>query len=208
MSKNYETGLPDNQMENNEPMSTSDTIQKPHKRSFIRKYPVITTILFALLAVVVVYFWKDIEGKSKRNAVIEQATLHMQNQNMEMLVLLCKPMVWNIREELLRQNLEQVVLFTNDMVREKNLESIHLIEPSGNFLVSTNKELEGQSSGGLFDAAILSSDSTIVVSQPDGRLIAASPVMGYDKKLCTLILQYQPEAFDPLNEIKKINDRE
>jgi hypothetical protein len=201
MSNNYETDLPENQMESNEPISTSDPTPETAKPGFIRKHPVISILLFEILAVVVVYFWKDIEGKRERNAVIEKATLHMQNQNKEMLVLLCKPMVWTIREELLRQNLEQVVLFTNDMVKEKNLESIHLIEPSGTFMVSTNKKLEGQSSAGMFDAALLASDSTIVVSQPDGRLIAASPVMGYDKKLCTLVLQYQPEVFDPLNRI-------
>lgn len=205
MSNNYETEQPDNLAENTESTGATDITPKPDTRGFIRKHPVISVLLFAILAIVVVYFWKDIEGKRERNAVIEKATLYMQNQNKEMLVLLCKPMVWTIREELLRQNLEQVVLFTNDMVREKNLESIHLIEPSGKFLVSTNKEFEGQSSAGLFDAVVLTSDSTIVLSLPDGKLIAASPVMGYDKKLCTLVLQYKPEVFDPLNDINSGN---
>jgi hypothetical protein len=117
-------------------------------------------------------------------------------------------MVWTIREELLRQNLEQVNLFTNDMVKEKNLESIHLIEPSGNFLVSTNKKLEGQSASGMFDATLLATDSILVVSTADGWLIAASPVMGYDKRMCTLVLQYQPEAFNAENEIINNEDRE
>lgn len=208
MSNNYETEQPDNLAENTESTGATDITPKPDTRGFIRKHPVISVLLFAILAIVVVYFWKDIEGKRERNAVIERATVQLQNQNKEMLTLLCKPMVWTIREELLRQNLEQVNLFTNDMVRGKNLESIHLIEPSGIFMVSTNKKLEGQTSGGLFDAALLATDSTMVVSQPDGKLIAASPVMGYDKRLCTLVLQFQPEAFDPLNEIIIGKDRE
>lgn len=200
MSNNNETEFTDYQAENTEPIAYTDTSQKEEKRGFIRKYPVITTVLIALLALVVVYFWKDMQGKRERKAVIEQATLQLQNTNKEMLVLLCKPLVWNIRAELLRENVEQVVLFTNDMVKEKNLESIHLIKPSEEFLVSTNKKLEGQSAAGMFDAAILDADSTIVITTANGELIAASPVMGYDKKLCTLVLQYTPAAFNPDND--------
>ena len=203
MSNINETEFTDYQAENNEPIASADTSPKADKRGFIRKHPVITTLLVAILAVVVVYFWKDIQGNRQRKAVIEQATLQLQNKNKEMLVLLCKPLVWNIRAEMLRENLEQVVLFTNDMVKEKNLESIHLINPSGNFLVSTNKKLEGQSASGMFDAALLTTDSTMVFSTASGELIAASPVMGYDKKLCTLVLQYIPAAFDPGNGLKK-----
>lgn len=208
MSNNNETEFTDYQAENTEPTAYTDTTPKEEKRGFIKKHPVITTVLFALLALVIVYFWKDIQGKRERNAVIEQATLQLQNTNKEMLVLLCKPLVWNIRAELLRENVEQVVLFTNDMVKEKNLESIHLIKPSGEFMVSTNKKLEGQSAAGMFDAALLEADSTIVVSTTDGALIAASPVMGYDKKLCTLVLQYTPVAFNPGNELNKELPRE
>lgn len=203
MANNNETEFTDYQAENTEPIAYTDTTPKGDKRGFIRKHPVITTILIALLALVVVYFWKDMQGKRERKAVIEQATLQLQNTNKEMLVLLCKPLVWNIRVELLRENQEQVVLFTNDMVKEKNLESIHLIKPSGEFLVSTNKKLEGQSAAGIFDTALLDSDSTIVVTTASGELIAASPVMGYDKKLCTLVLQYTPVAFNPGNNVNK-----
>lgn len=203
MSNINETEFTDYQPENNEPIASPGTSSKVDKRGFIRKYPVITTLLFAVLAVVAVYFWKDIQGNRQRKAVIEQANHQLQKKNEEMLVLLCKPMVWNIRAELLRDNLEQVMLFTNDMVKEKNLESIHLIEPSGNFLVSTNKKFQDQSATTMFDAALLTTDSTIVVSTAGGELIAASPVMGYDKRLCTLVLQYFPAAFDPGNGLDK-----
>ena len=203
MSNNNETEFTDYQPDNIEPIPSSDTSEKEERNGFIKKYPVITTVLIALLALVIVYFWKDVQGNKQRKAVIEQATIQLQNTNKEMLVLLCKPLVWNIRAELLRENVEQVVLFTNDMVKEKNLESIHLIKPSGEFMVSTNKKLEGQSAAGMFDAALLDTDSTIVVSTASGELIAASPVMGYDKKLCTLVLQYTPEAFNPDNDLNK-----
>ncbi len=199
MSNNNETEFTDYQPENIEPITSTDTSSKAEKRGFIKKYPVITAVLIALLALVIVYLWKDMQGKRERKAVIEQATIQLQNTNKEMLVLLCKPLVWNIRAELLRENLEQVVLFTNDMVKEKNLEAIHLIKPSGEFMLSTNKKLEGQLAAGVFDADILDSDSTLVKSTANGELIAASPVMGYDKKLCTLVLQYLPATFDPDN---------
>ena len=203
MSNNNETEFTDYQPENIEPIGSTDTSPKEEKIGFVRKYPVITTVLIALLALVIVYLWKDIQGKREREAVIEQATLQLQNTNKEMLVLLCKPLVWNIRAELLRENLEQVVLFTNDMVKEKNLEAIHLIKPLGEFMLSTNKKLEGQSAAGIFDVDILESDSTIVKSTANGELIAASPVMGYDKKLCTLVIQYLPATFDPGNGSNK-----
>ena len=199
MSNNYETELTDSQPENNEPIGSPDTHTNADKPGFIKKHPVISTLIFAFLALIAVYLWKDVQGKKERKAVIEQANLQMQTQNKEMLVLLCKPLVWTIRAELLRENLEQVVLFTNDMVKEKNLESIHLIKPSGEFMISTNKKLEGQSAMGMFDTTLFTTDSTIVVSNASGELIAASPVMGYDKKLCTLLLQYTPASFNPDN---------
>jgi hypothetical protein len=153
-------------------------------------------MLAGLLLIVIVYFWKDIQGRNERKAILEKANIELKSKNHEMMVLLCKPLVWAIRAELLRNNLEQVDIFTSDLVKEKNFKSITLVEPSGNIIISTNKKLEGQPASALFDTAILSTDSTVVISMENGELLVASPVMGYDKRLGTLVINYNPENFN------------
>ena len=127
---------------------------------------------------------------------VRNITSEMVEKNHELLTLLCKPLVWSIRSEMLRGNIEQVNIFTTDLVKEKNFQYIHLIDPSGTFLVSTNKRLEGQAAGTMFNADILTTDSTTVRTAEDGKtLIVAAPVMGYDKRLGTLILSYMMDEF-------------
>ncbi len=191
---------------NNEIIGSNDGSEKKGEKTignkflafirFIKKYALISTTLIGLAAVFVVYVWKDSEGNKQKEEVIEMATIRLQEKNYELLTLLCKPLVWSIRSEMLRGNIEQVNIFTTDLVKEKNFQFIHLIEPFGTILISTNKRLEGQPAGTMFNTDILTTDSTIVRPAEDGKtLIVASPVMGYDKRLGTLILSYMSDEF-------------
>jgi hypothetical protein len=112
----------------------------------------------------------------------------------EMLVLFCKPLVWSVRSELLRRNLEQVDVLISDLVKEKNMESIHLVDPSGVLFLSTDKKLEGQPAGDGLDKNLLTTDS-ITVQMLDSFIVVAAPVMGYDRRLATLVFYYKADGF-------------
>jgi len=173
---------------------------------FVKKQQLLITILVGLIAIICVYIWKDTAARKQKETIVEKASLRLMEKNNEMLVLLCKPLIWVTRSEMLRNNLEEVSIFTADLVKEKNFQYIHLIDPEGNVIISTNKKLEGQPAGDLFGQDILSTDSTIVRPGEGNSLIVAAPVMGYDRRLGTIILNYSAEDFEAeLNTAEKDN---
>ena len=169
-------------------------VNKGSFRSFVEKHPVLFTVLVALFVVLVVYFWKELEGRQERRAVVKAASLQLMESKQEMLVLFCKPLVWSVRSELLRRNLEQVDVLISDLVKEKNMESIHLVDPAGVLFLSTDKKLEGQPAGDRLDKNLLTTDS-IAVQMLDSFIVVAAPVMGYDRRLATLVFHYRAEGF-------------
>ena len=183
-------------------------VEKPEKKPsafsrFVRKHPLFTAIVCGLLAVVAVYFAKEMEGNMKRNAVIKAASTELQENNQMMLRLLCKPLVWSIRSEMLRGNMEQVNLLISDLVKEKNFLYIHLVDSQGKVFLSTNKKMEGQPVANAQIEQALTADSTVVLNEEGNVITVISSVMGYDKQLATLVLSYQPEVFGLLDRVKK-----
>ena len=174
--------------------AVNDDEKKSSFLLFIKNNPVLVTVFIAILAVLVVYFWKDIEGKRQQNEIIKTATLQLEEKNQEMLKLLSRPLVWGIRSEMLRGNMEQVNMFTTEMVRQPNFQYILLIEPDGNTLISTDKRMEGQQFEERYRQDVLRVESTVVFPEDDDLLILAAPVMGFDRKLATLVVAYRAES--------------
>lgn len=175
--------------------SSGNTTKKQKTMSFIRKNPVLTTALIGILAVVAVYFWKDIQGKKQKAAIEEMAVAQLNQNSSSMLRLMAKPLVWSIRAEMLRGNMEQVNIFTSDLVKEKHFQFIHLIDPEGKIILSTDKKMEGQAVGNMFEPALLKTDSVTVVTGNQGMLTLAAPVMGFDKELAVIVLNYAAPGF-------------
>lgn len=158
--------------------------------------------MVSLLALVAVYFWKDIQGKKQKTAIEKMAAEQLMENNAEMLKLVTKPFVWSIRAEMLRENMDQINSYTKEMVREKNFQIIHLIDPAGKIVISTDKKLEGQPAAEMFESYILQTDS-VVVLRKDMLLFVAAPVMGYDKKLGVLLMSYKPEKLKTDDRVLK-----
>lgn len=175
--------------------------KKENTLSFIKRNPVLTTALIGILAVIAVYFWKDIQGNKQKAAIEQMAEARLLENNQTMLKLMAKPLVWSIRAEMLRGNMEQVNIFTTDLVKEKNFQFIYMIDPEGKIIVSTDKKLEGQHAKGMFEPALLQTDSVIVINNEKGMLTVAAPVMGFDKQLAVIVLSYAAPGFKGINEI-------
>lgn len=188
MEKESKTELPEKGID--EISNTAKTFS-----GFVKRNPVLFTILVALVALVSVYFWKDTEGKNKRRVVEKMASEQLLQINVDMLKLMAKPLIWSIRSEMLRGNMDQVNIYTKELVQEKNFQYVHIVEPGGKILISTNKKLEGQPAAGILEASLLQTDSVQVVNKENDLLTIAAPVMGYDKKLATIIMDYTPVRF-------------
>lgn len=162
---------------------------------FIKKNPVVVTALLGVLAVVIVFFWKDMQRQKQTQKIIKVAAMQLEEKNQEMLGLIARPLVWAIRSEMLRGNMEQVDILTTDMVKENNFQFLYLIGPDGDIILSTDKKKEGQKFEESYQQPILTVESTIVFLQEENLIIVASPVMGYDMRLATLVMAYKPEIF-------------
>jgi hypothetical protein len=164
---------------------------------FLKKYPVFSTILISLIVLVGVYLWLDLRSTRQSTRLIRSAEAQIAQTNRDMLMLLSRPMVWSIRAEMLRGNNEQIDLFISDMVRERNFRNILITNINGEVILSTNKMQEGQQAEQYVKAEMLSSENTLVETDDNNNLILSAPILGFDRRLGTLIIEYQPENFEP-----------
>lgn len=189
-------------MENNF-KDKSEEILKSHKGSgnttkgSDRKKTLII-ILLAIVLLAAVWIWKNIqinngekEAERKKQILQERASELITNSHKEHLKLLAKPYVWAVRSELLKGNINQVNLYANEMVKEKNFQSIIVANGKGVIISSTNKKNEGQQLSSLGKPNYLTSDTTIVENINDSILVMSSPVMGFNNRLGTMMITYK-----------------
>lgn len=172
-------------------------------KSIIKRYPVITTALVGLILIFAVYLWKDMQRKNQVASVEQAADAQLKQNSSWMLHLMAKPLVWSIRSEMLRGNLEQVNIYAAELVKEQYVDMIYIVDPGGAIIVSTDKKLEGQLIGDRIDAGLLQTDSVQVTAAENGLLILTAPVMGFDKRMATIILNYEPPVYIKANDAKE-----
>lgn len=192
-SKNYNMQT-ENKIEPSNKEAITNAANGNHSINWVRNHPAKVTGIIGMFLIIIVYFWKDFEAKKQKKDLVQTASERLLENNQLMLKLVSKPLVWSIRSEMLRNNMEQVNILTKDLVKEKNFQAIHIIEPSGQILISTDKKLEGQSAIGTIDPSLLNSDSVLINKTAD-MLFLSAPIMGYDKKLGFVVITYKPEKF-------------
>ena len=109
--------------------------------------------------------------------------------------LIMKPLVWSIRGEMLRDNLEQVGQYLNHMVKEKNFELLMIVSPDGSVLLSTDKKTEGKDFD-IYPEKLLNKNEVIPFYQESINLHISAPIMGYNNRLGTLYARYSVEQID------------
>lgn len=151
----------------------------------------------ALLLLLVLWFWKAMEIKGIKKAFTaskielhEDATRKIVGNNEIHLKLLAKPMIWALRTELMQGNLNQVNLYLNDLVKEKNFQSITIANEEGIIISSTNKKDEEMPFTTISKKEYLISNETNVENEGDSILIMTSPIMGFNNRLGTLYIKY------------------
>ena len=96
---------------------------------------------------------------------------------------MAKVFSWAVRSELIRNNVENVVQLMMNLVKERAINSISLINASDNkVILSTNKKEEGEQFSSLNVASI----SNLFVQEDSLRVRIYSPILGIDSKLGVL----------------------
>lgn len=164
----------------------------------ISKKKMLIIVGVAVLLLLVVWIWKEIELNKQANKALDErsmlqarAAAILADNNKEHLRLLAKPYVWAIRNEMLRGNINQLNVYANEMVKEKNFESVTVANDKGKIISSTNKKNEGNDFTAVGKPEYLASDTTIVENLNDSVLVMATPIMGFNNRLGTLEITYK-----------------
>jgi hypothetical protein len=161
--------------------------------TYLRNHPVFTTIAVFLIIILVLFLWMDISSRRQNNRIVKTATAQIEQMNQDMLILVSRPLVWSIRAEMLRGNFEEISLLISDMVRERNFRNIFVANAEGEIIVSTNKMQEGQQSSQHVPREMVAPENTTVITNDNNMLVLAAPVLGFDRRLGTLVIEYHPE---------------
>ena len=162
-------------------------------------------IVVAVLVVLLlgVYLWKDLAVRSvekkmevQRLELAEQAQKMIQGKTRYFLRLATVPLVWTIRQEMLRENTGQINDYLIQYVREPGIKQILIAKPDGTITAATNKKHEGLSFSSLYLVAFLEKTEIFFSDGPEGQLIIVAPLMGYNEKLGILLMVYEQEALE------------
>lgn len=141
------------------------------------------------------YFYQSYQLSHLKKDLTAQADSALVNQNQTMLKMSAKPLVWAIRSEMLRNNLDEINVFNTDLVKEENVVEVTLLNGVGNIINSTDKKLEGTMASEEY-MRFLKTDSVQVFSLSDSTSRLVAPVMGYQSKLGVVILSYKVVKFN------------
>ncbi|RZK80314.1 MAG: hypothetical protein EOO85_01145 [Pedobacter sp.] len=169
----------------------------PAEKTVNRK-TLLITILVAIILIVAMWIWKSISTNNlEEQATVNQNKLKQQTKTIiaqthaDHLKLLAKPFVWSIRTEMMKGNNDQINIYMNEMVREKNFQRIMVLNNKYAIVSSTNKKDEGKSFDTVDSMSKLSGDDTKVENKGDSILTLISPIMGFNNRLGTLYIQYK-----------------
>ena len=162
-----------------------------------RKQLRLGVILAAIAAFVILWIVKDIQLKNLRaETEKDNQRLEREAQNAviraheQQLRLLAKPFSWAVRIEMMNNAISQVNLYANELVKEKNMSSIMIVDEAGKIISSTDKKWEGREYSAIGKQQYLDADSTIIENISDSVLVMSSPIMGFNNRLGTLVLTY------------------
>lgn len=152
-------------------------------------------ILLLIIAIAGLFLWKQIAVEQTRKEVTQKAENLIAKQNAALLQLAATPLVWAVRSEMIRGNYDQINQYMISFVRQPNVKEVVLVKPDGMVVLATNKSLEGTPAADSFPEAALQVEATVVTPLEKRGLMAASPIMGLNKKLGVLIIVYMPAQY-------------
>lgn len=155
-----------------------------------------------LFIIITLFIWRIVQVSQLRNAYAKNeaalrsaAKMQLMENSKRHLKLLAKPYTWAVRAAMLQSDLAKVNEYANDIVKEKNVVSVMVVDNKNTVLSSTNKKYEGKDYLSFGTGSYLSVDSATVNNVSDSLLVLASPVMSFNNKLGTIIFSY---AVSPL----------
>ncbi len=155
------------------------------------------TIVIVIALLAGIWIWKDMQlrslQKESANRAVEmkyrftQQMLKIQVQDIRSII---KPLVWAVRNEMLKNNLTDISFYINELVKEKGFQFILITNDKNIIVSSTNKKWEGSPFEVTGVSSDLSGDSTIIKTLNNNNILAGAPIMGFNKRLGTVVISF------------------
>ncbi len=151
--------------------------------------------------IVLIFAWKQIAvGKvesdmtrlldSERISMAEQAREYADKQYTKEETRFGQVLAWAVRGELIRNNLDQIDQYLNEVVKMKNTERVDLIDNDGQLLVSTDKRHEDAEGEQLYSKELLKNTKISVHSNVDDKKLLVIPILGLNDRIATVVVSY------------------
>ena len=115
----------------------------------------------------------------------------------EALRLFSIPFAWVIRRELMAGNMNQVDQYFGQVVQIRGFESAVLAKPDGKVIVASDRKKLAENFSSLYPDVDLNSTETKVEKTSNGIFRAVIPILGLNKHLGVVVLEYLPPAYPP-----------
>jgi hypothetical protein len=149
----------------------------------------VVLLIFALAGT---YVWKNIAVSRARAELAQRATTVLVEQNRSSLRLATIPLVWVVRNEMMRGSFDQLNQYLAEFVKEPNMKEILVTRLDGRIVAATNKKREGTPVTSAFPVDMLRVEAITVTTLENGDLLVVAPVLGLNARLGTLILVASP----------------
>lgn len=186
-----EENLNNTRSDEQSPVSSQPTNKKGFFRTFISRHTGVFVLLCLLIAVVIAAFIRIKLLEHSFNKQQEALRVRYENKVDSLLqadrLTTAKVFSWAVRGELIRDNRDQINQYFMNFVKESGVKKIKLIDPvSAKAIISTDKKDEGLV---FADPTIFTEE--IAVHHLDSVTQIISPVMGLNKKIGILVIEYE-----------------
>lgn len=165
--------------------------QLPMKYAFIMAGIIIFVFAWKVIAVNKVESDAEKQIASERTLITQQAREQADRQYKKEEERFAQVLSWAVRSELIRNNIDQVGLYLNDIVKQLNAERIDLIGEKGELLVSTDKRLEDVKGGDLYPKEIINEHKVAIKTDANGKKLVVAPVSDFNKRIAVLVISYK-----------------
>ncbi|SEN02261.1 hypothetical protein [Nitrosomonas marina] len=164
--------------------------QLPMKYAFVLVGIIIFVFAWKLIAVSKIESDMNKMLEKERTLITQQAREHADKQYKEEEERFGQVLAWAVRSELIRNNIDQIGLYLNDIVKQIDADRIVLISEDGELLVSTDKRLEDVKGSELYSKDVINVHSITIKSDVDGKKLLIAPISDFNKRVAVLVISY------------------
>ncbi|MDC8446346.1 MAG: hypothetical protein LV471_10535 [Nitrosomonas sp.] len=165
--------------------------QLPMKYAFVMAGIIVFVFAWKVIAVNKVESDAQKQIASERVLITQQAREEADRQYKKEEERFAQVLSWAVRSEFIRNNIDQVGLYLNDIVKQLNAERIDLIGEKGELLVSTDKRLEDVKGSDLYPKETINEHKIAIKTDANGKKLVIAPVSDFNKRIAVLVISYK-----------------